>query len=114
MNRRSEISPFEEFPQTELPKAEANVSTTSVTQGARTPVPNRADLSTLLDKFKFTGQTRSGEDEKPKMFGPESAVQDPRVKELFESVVRDILVVGVISGLIWVALCLAVPCAGLV
>lgn len=111
-NRRSDISPFEESPSSVLPKAEANVSTTSVPAGTLTP--GRPDLSTLLDKFKFTGQPRSADEDRPKMFGPESPVQDARVTALFESVVRDILVVGVISGLIWVALCLAVPCAGLV
>lgn len=111
-NRRSDISPFEEPTPSVLPKAEANVSTTSVQAG--TVTPGRPDLSLLLDKFKFTGQPRSAEDHRVKMFGPESPVQDERVTALFDSVVRDILVVGVISGVIWVALCLAVPCVGLV
>jgi hypothetical protein len=109
-NRRSDISPFEESSMPTEP--EANVSTISVPQRKATLV--RPDLSALLDNFRFTGQSRSAEPDRPKMFGPESPVQDTRVTELFESVVRDILVVGVISGLIWIALCLAVPCAGLV
>jgi hypothetical protein len=71
------------------------------------------DLGALLGKFK-NSTNRTSEEGSPKMFGPEVLVEDPRVVALFEGVVRDILIVGAIAAVIWIALCLAVPCAGLV
>ncbi|EIW66607.1 hypothetical protein M231_01473 [Tremella mesenterica] len=71
-----------------------------------------AGLSSLLDTFGHT-DTPLGREPRPKIFGPETVVEDPRVKELFDSVVRDILVVGGLVGASWVAMCLAVPTAGL-
>lgn len=108
-HRRSEISPFEEPAVPPLETAGTRVSTTSVPRVSIV----RPDLSALLEKFRMTGQDHSDTNTRTKMFGPESPVEDARVTALFESVVRDILVVGVSSGVIWVALCLAVPCAGL-
>jgi hypothetical protein len=46
------------------------------------------------------------------VFGPEQAVLDPRVKKLFDDVVRDILVVGGLVAAVWTALCLAIPGQG--
>lgn len=123
VNRRSDISPFEEIPvivssnQDTNPDADENdndgpartrVSIESVKAVTWPP------LSTLLARFSRNGRSHVQHDKRPKMFGPEAPVEDPRVTALFESIVRDILVVGAISGVIWVALCLAVPCAGLV
>jgi hypothetical protein len=59
------------------------------------------------------GGTPTNGKTKVPIFGPESVVEDPVMKALFDSIIRDILIVGVFTGLVWVALCLAVPCAGL-
>lgn len=108
--RRSDISPFEEPPApvsgTNTP--EPKVSITSLN-------PTHPDLGQLLGKFQRSANRVSvTEAGNPKMFGPEVLVEDPRVKALFEGVVRDILVVGVIATVVWIPLCLAVPCVGLV
>ena len=107
--RRSDISPFEEPPTAPEPgrgSVEPKLSMTSLTAVHQ-------DLGALLGKFR---KSTSGtiEEGSPKMFGPEVLVEDPRVVALFEGVVRDILIVGGITAVIWIALCLAVPCAGLV
>jgi hypothetical protein len=108
--RRSDISPFEgpgDTPETPLSSLEGGAEEKVTTD-------RESDLGTLLNRFKVSNRVRVQEAGGPKTFGPEELVEDPRVKALFESIVRDILVVGVISGIIWIALCLAVPCAGLV
>jgi hypothetical protein len=79
------------------------------------------ELNTLLSKFRRAepmdpGAYREAEQErerKAKTFGPETLVEDPRVAKLMESIIRDILLVGAATGLVWVALCFAVPMAGL-
>ena len=54
-------------------------------------------------------------DKRVKVFGPEGLVEDPRIKRLFESIVRDILIVAsVVSVGGWLAPCLAVPMRDLV
>jgi hypothetical protein len=109
--RRSDISPFEESPlapETGRGSAEPKMSMSSLAAAQQ-------DLGALLDKFKrSTNRVSIEEAGPPKMFGPEVLVEDPRVTALFEGVVRDILVVGAIAAVVWIALCLAVPCAGLV
>ncbi|WRT65573.1 uncharacterized protein IL334_002518 [Kwoniella shivajii] len=50
---------------------------------------------------------------RPKVFGPEKLVEDPRVKKVYRDIKRDILILGGIVASIWIVLCLAVPCAGL-
>jgi hypothetical protein len=106
--RRSDISPFEEpsAPSSKAPEPKSKVSMTSMN-------PTYPDLGQLLGKFQFQ-RVSTTEASNPKMFGPEMLVEDPRVKALFEGVVRDILVVGAIAAVVWIALCLAVPCVGLV
>ncbi|TYJ59217.1 hypothetical protein B9479_000206 [Cryptococcus floricola] len=47
------------------------------------------------------------------IFGPEKLVEDPRIKKVYSNIRRDIFIVGGIVSVIWVALCLSVPCAGL-
>ncbi|TDL29970.1 hypothetical protein BD410DRAFT_823929 [Rickenella mellea] len=46
---------------------------------------------------------------RPPIFGPERVVQDPRIKEVHKAVVRDILVVGALSIVVWSAVVLSVP-----
>jgi hypothetical protein len=107
--RRSDISPFGEpplAPESGRGSVEPKLSMTSL-------AAVHQDLGALLGKFK-NSTNRTTEEGSPKMFGPEVLVEDPRVVALFEGVVRDILIVGAISAVIWIALCLAVPCAGLV
>jgi hypothetical protein len=106
--RRSVISPFESPPDPPTSNPLENVEK----QGAISA--GTENLGTLLSKFKVSHNRVSVQGAgNPKMFGPEQLVEDPRVKALMESIVRDILVVGGISGAIWIALCLAVPCIGL-
>ena len=111
IGRRSDISPFEELsttPELIRPSVEPKLSMTSLEAAHQ-------DLGALLGKFRLSSNRASvDETGRPKMFGPEALVEDPRVTALFEGVVRDILVVGGIAAVIWIALCLAVPCAGLV
>jgi len=109
--RRSDISPFEEPPLAPEPgrgSVEPKLSMTSLATAHQ-------DLRALLGKFKkSTNRVSITEEGSPKMFGPEVLVEDPRVVALFDGVVRDILIVGTIAAVVWIALCLAVPCAGLV
>jgi hypothetical protein len=108
---RSHVSPFEE---PTLSQTMTIVPGSEERKISETPSALRhPDLHMLLGKFRPSNHVR-GTEEKPKMFGPEVLVEDPRVKALFEGVVRDILVVGVIAAIIWIPLCLAVPCVGLV
>ncbi|ORY27449.1 hypothetical protein BCR39DRAFT_445113, partial [Naematelia encephala] len=75
------------------------------------------DLSTLLSKFRMRRQSETQHIEhgrrpvghEGKVFGPETLVEDPRITELYNSVVRDILIVGGVTAVVWIALCLAVP-----
>lgn len=80
-------------------------------------VLSSADLTALLSRFRRKSRhdpnDNGGKPRKTPVFGPEIVVEDPRVKALFQSVVRDILVVGGCVTVVWVVLCLAVPCAGL-
>lgn len=109
--RRSDISPFEEPPLAPEPgrgSVEPKLSMTSLAAAHQ-------DLGALLGKFRrSTNRVSIAEEGTPKMFGPEVLVEDPRVVALFEGVVRDILIVGTVTAVVWIALCLAVPCAGLV
>lgn len=109
--RRSSISPFDEPPlahETGRGSVEPKLSMTSLAAAHQ-------DLGALLGKFKrSTNRVSIAEAGAPKMFGPEVLVEDPRVVALFEGVVRDILIVGTVAAVIWIALCLSVPCAGLV
>jgi hypothetical protein len=109
INRRSDISPFGEPPLAPEPgrgSVEPKLSMTSL-------AAVHQDLGALLGKFRKSTSGIS-EEGTPKMFGPEILVEDPRVVALFDGVVRDILIVGAIAAVVWIALCLAVPCAGLV
>ncbi|WVR03903.1 hypothetical protein IAU60_000902 [Kwoniella sp. DSM 27419] len=54
-----------------------------------------------------------GQVKKVKVFGPEKLVEDPRIKKVYSDIKRDILIVGSFAAIIWIALCLAVPCKGL-
>ncbi|WVQ74581.1 hypothetical protein IAR50_004182 [Cryptococcus sp. DSM 104548] len=47
------------------------------------------------------------------IFGAEKLVEDPRIKKVYSNIRRDILIVGGIVSVLWVVMCLAVPCAGL-
>lgn len=109
--RRSDISPFEEpstAPETGRISVEPKLSMTSLAAAQQ-------DLGDILGKFKRPkNRVTVAEAGGPKMFGPEVLVEDPRVTALFEGLVRDILVVGAVATVAWIALCLAVPCAGLV
>ena len=58
------------------------------------------------------GESELGEMRRTPVFGPERTVLDPRVKKLFDDVVRDILIVGALVAAAWIALCLAVPGQG--
>ena len=109
VSRPSDISPFGEPPPSPDPGRGSVGPKLSMTSLAAV----HQDLGVLLGKFR---KSTSGpiEEGTPKMFGPEVLVEDPRVVALFEGVVRDILIVGGITAVVWIALCLAVPCAGLV
>jgi hypothetical protein len=84
-----------------------------------TPGPEFADLQALLARFKrdpvrreeYAAEKRRRKKE-IRVFGPEKLVEDPRVRSLMERIVRDILIVGAITAVVWVAVCLAVPMRG--
>ncbi|KAK4687389.1 hypothetical protein P7C73_g2717, partial [Tremellales sp. Uapishka_1] len=51
-------------------------------------------------------------EKKPKIFGPEKLVEDPRIKKLYDDIITKILVVGGAVAVVGVVLCLAVPMGG--
>ena len=114
--KRSEISPFDVpddgpiDPLVPPPGTEMSMGATQIQQ---------EDLAALLSRYTLGVSRASGEgapedlDKPLKIFGPERVVEDPRVRALFESVIRDILIVGGVSACVWITLCFAVPMAGL-
>lgn len=128
-NERHEISPFKipDFnPAYEGsgpgPDPEIELAIAPTSEASAAPQP---DLSSLLSKYRPSPREPPDKppgkmpenpppDQKVKSFGPELLVEDPRVKKLYNGVIRDILIVGVSSGLLMTALCFGVPMAGLV
>lgn len=45
------------------------------------------------------------------VFGPERLVEDPRIRKVYKDIKRKILVMGGIVSVLWVVVCLVVPCA---
>lgn len=79
--------------------------------------PSQIELGVLLETFELGADRHQEPEEKKqkmKMFGPERVVQDSRVKKHYDSIVRDILIVGSVFGVIWIGVCFAVPTYGLV
>ena len=70
------------------------------------------DLSALLTRFgRFSihGPDKIASKEKVKVFGPERLVEDPRIKKLYQSIVRDIVVIASSLGVVCLVLCFTVP-----
>jgi hypothetical protein len=113
---QSDISPFESF--TFSPETDRNMPTDSGTSGTippARPVPSNSppDLSTILTKFPAGTQPYASKPASPRLFGPERVVEDPRIKELYHTIARDILIVSGVIAVIWIILCFAVPLRGL-
>ncbi|WWC97083.1 hypothetical protein V866_003960 [Kwoniella sp. B9012] len=77
------------------------------------PLSSTSSSSTRKHKLRSRRLTRKERKEKPKIFGPEKLVEDPRIKRVYSEIKRDILIVGSLVASVWIVLCLAVPCAGL-
>lgn len=113
--KRPEISPFDTEADIDV-KPDASDSS----MPARTSAPllrsPPQDLSSLLVRYRRTvppePQSKSTEP-KIKIFGPEKLVEDPRIKRLYKSIVRDIMSIASVMSVVWVALCFAVPMRGL-
>lgn len=105
-----DISPFDFHASPTQPKSSVEVTTA---QPSASGHESAVELGALLSHFERTTERQAKQGAKVKMFGPEKVVQDPRVKALYESIVRDILIVGSIMGVIWVGVCFAVPNYGL-
>lgn len=97
------------------PRRASTVATDENTTGKA----SRADISqdelrTLLARFIRTERRGAkAAQARPKTFGPERVVQDARVKALYESIVRDIVVFACIFAVVWIGVCFAVPTYGL-
>lgn len=113
-----DISPFPEPTlHSDDPLSQPRISTSS---SPTSPISKRstpADLSALLTTFRHAepldpDRFRATEHEREKaaeLFGPERLVQDPRVKQIMDKVVKEILLAGYIMGGITVVACFAVP-----
>ncbi|OCF74858.1 hypothetical protein I204_03701 [Kwoniella mangroviensis CBS 8886] len=77
------------------------------------PLASTSSSSTRNHKLRSRRLSRKERKEKPKIFGPEKLVEDPRIKRVYREIKRDILIVGSLVASVWIVLCLAVPCAGL-
>jgi len=110
----SEISPVDTDPdfETKSDLAEPSSQTTKQSQPSISQ-----DLSTLLVRFgRFAPlgiEPTTREKKKIQVFGPENLVEDPRIKRLYQSIVRDILIIAAAASAVWVVLCFAVPMRGL-
>lgn len=82
--------------------------------GVPTSPANDMDISALLGRFSSRLGRAEAVEHSTKVFGPEKLVEDPRIQKLYQDIVRDILIVGGLAAGIWIALCFAVPMAGLV
>ncbi|WWC87755.1 uncharacterized protein L201_002647 [Kwoniella dendrophila CBS 6074] len=91
------------------PTSSATSSSTTATRS----IGNSKTLSKRNVTKKGKGRGGGMEEKKPKVFGPEKLVEDPRIKKVYSDIKRDILIVGSLVASIWIVLCLAVPCAGL-
>jgi hypothetical protein len=80
------------------------------TRQTASKIPSMQDLRVLIRMIDT--RTSGRPIGKPKMFGPERIVEDPRVSRFYDSVVRDIMIVGIVFGLVWVGVCFAVPTYG--
>ncbi|WVW80010.1 hypothetical protein I302_101983 [Kwoniella bestiolae CBS 10118] len=96
LRRSTTISPEDEY-------LDPLASTTSSSLGAKSKSKKLSRKERQLEKEK----------KKPKIFGPEKLVEDPRIKRVYSEIKRDILIVGSLVAAVWIVLCLAVPCAGL-
>lgn len=105
----SAISPFDIDPEDTENKPDQSSTNESATPSAP------QSLTAILAGFSRFSRTSSDSPsrKKVKIFGPERLVQDPRIKRLHEEIVRRIVVLASVAGVIWVAICLAVPNAGL-
>jgi len=110
------------------PSSQPTISQPSTTQ-TQQPSPTQPtsqtqqtvpDLSSLMMRFRrsepkdperFAATTKTRE-KKLTSFGPEKLIEDPRIKQMHDKVVKDILVLGGIVFAVWVVLCLAVPLYG--
>jgi hypothetical protein len=90
--------------------------TAATTEAGTTSRPDTShvELRALLARFGRSERRRSKSAQgRPKTFGPERVVQDERVKALYGSIIRDIVVFASISGAVWIGVCFAVPTYGL-
>ena len=114
--KRGELSPFDTDPDLATTRPDlVHPSPAANTTNQRNP-STAQDLTSLLVRFARFGprdpQSSSAEKE-IKVFGPERLVEDPRIKKLYEGIVRDILIVAGSMTAIWIVLCFAVPMRGL-
>ena len=119
----SDISPWDEPPSgignsnTHLifPVSEKEEHGESAEAGTSTAVQRRQSAglqqSKLLRRLLREKNTEvvAEPHQKPAVFGDEVVIVDERVIRLHRQVVRDILVVGAVWGIAWIAICLTIP-----
>jgi hypothetical protein len=119
----SDISPWDEppghtksnsnthliFPVSEKEENVGESSSTATTTAVQRRRSAGMQQSTLLRRLLRENKRDEVVSPKPPVFGDEIVIVDKRVIRLHGQVVRDILVVGAIWGLVWIAICLAIP-----
>lgn len=116
----SEISPWDEpprgpaksdtnliFPFSDSQRQEEETAASTATQRRRSA---GLQQSTMLRRLLRNNKKElATPHRRPPIFGDEVVIIDERVIRLHKQVVRDILVVGAVWGVIWIAICLAIP-----
>jgi hypothetical protein len=97
------------FPVSEKEDNEGSGSSSAVQRRRSAGMQQSTLLRRLLRENKNIADEVTAPLPKPPVFGDEIVLVDERVIRLHKQVVRDILLVGAVWGLVWIAVCLAIP-----
>lgn len=97
------------FPVSEKEHNEGSGSSSAVQRRRSAGMQQSTLLRRLLRGNKNLADEVTAPLPKPPVFGDEIVLVDERVIRLHKQVVRDILVVGAVWSLVWIAVCLAIP-----